>query len=82
MRYGGGKLGLRSYRLTRYGHMWALDAKKSAIRAGYGWRRWKTRWAIGGAEDRIDSTFLRLLERLPDTERYEADACGGYVACK
>ena len=29
---------------------------------------------------RDESTFLRLLERLPDAERYEADAYGVYGA--
>ena len=28
--------------------------------------------------DRSESTFLRLLERLPDTARYRIDAYGGY----
>ena len=36
--------------------------------------RWKD-FEVGG---RSEATFLRLLERLPDTERYETDVCGVY----
>ena len=36
------------------------------------------RWKDIEVEDRIEATFLRLLERLSDTERYKIDACGVY----
>ena len=45
---GGGKLELRSYRLTRCVHMWAQGVAISAIGAGIWTACWKTLWAIGG----------------------------------
>ena len=59
--------------------MWVSGGELRAIRAGCGQRRRKTLRAIDETilrGDRIDSTFLRLLDRLPDAERYETDAYG------
>ena len=39
-----------------------------------------SRWMDIEAGGRDESTFLRLLERLPDAERYETDAYGVYGA--
>ena len=39
-----------------------------------------SRWMDFEAGGRDESTFLRLLERLPDAERYETDAYGVYGA--
>ena len=36
------------------------------------------RWKSFEAIDMSEATFLRLLERLPDTERYRSDAYGVY----
>ena len=79
-------MGLRSYRLTRCGHIWASgggDARNS---------RWVwtavleyalgNRWKDFEAGDRSETEFLRLLDRLSDTERYESDAYGVSVDCQ
>ena len=39
-----------------------------------------SRWMDFEAGGRDEATFLRLLERLPDAERYETDAYGVYGA--
>ena len=39
-----------------------------------------SRWMDFEVGGRDESTFLRLLERLPDAERYETDAYGVYGA--
>ena len=69
----------------RCGHTWALDGVISAIRARYGeeledalGNRWNDFDMVG---DRSEATFLRLLERLPDTACYRSDAHGYMVAC-
>ena len=36
------------------------------------------RWKDFEVVDRSEDALLRLLERLPDAERYETDACGVY----
>ena len=60
--------------------MWALDAAINAIGAGYGRRRWEdavsNRWKNFEVGAISEATFLRLLERLTDTERYRIDAYG------
>ena len=40
-----------------------------------------SRWMDFEAGGRDEFTFLRLLERLPDAERYETDAYGVYGRC-
>ena len=69
--------------LDERGHMWASGGALRAICAGYGWLCRKTLRAIVGrtliAGGRNESIFLRLLERLPDTERYKIDAYVVYV---
>ena len=39
-----------------------------------------SRWMNFEVRGRDESTFMRLLERLPDAERYETDAYGVYGA--
>ena len=39
------------------------------------------RWKDFEVGDKRESTFMRLLERLPDTARYRIDAYGCMAAC-
>ena len=41
-----------------------------------------SRWMDFEVGGRDEATFLRLLERLPDAERYETDAYGVYGRCR
>ena len=39
-------------------------------------------WIDFEVGDRDEASFLRLLERLPDAQRYETDAYGVYGRCR
>ena len=68
--------------LTKYGHMRTLYAKKTQRQVGVDGGDRKSATAADGwtlrVGNRSESTFLRLLERLPDMSRYRIDAYGVY----